>query len=387
MKKICVVTGSRAEYGLLKKLISRLDKEKSLLMQIIVTGAHLSEFYGNTYKNIIDDGFKIDKKIYIPIKKNNSKYDTTKFTGNAIIGFVDAYKKLDPDIIVVLGDRYEIFAATFSAMNMNIPVAHIHGGEKTLGSNDENMRHSITKMSKWHFVSTKEYKKRVIQLGEIPKNVHLVGALAYEAIKSEILYSKKLFEKETNLKLRKNNFLITFHPETSSNNFEMNTFENMINAVKKVKNSTIIFTLSNADAQGGEINKKIIEFVKKNKAHSIFFYSMGQKLYYSALKHCNIVLGNSSSGIIEAPYFFTPSINIGDRQTGRVSAKSVLNSKKDQLSITKAINKAIKLNSKSDRSVYYNPYGKLNSSRKILDILKTVELNNNNTKKLFFDIN
>ncbi len=387
MKKICVVTGSRAEYGLLKKLISRLANEKLLKLQIIVTGTHLSKFYGNTHKEIIDDGFKIDKKIYLPIKKNNNKYDTTKLTANAILGFVDAYKKLDPDIVVVLGDRYEIFAATFSAMNINIPIAHIHGGEKTLGSNDENMRHSITKMSKWHFVSTKEYKKRVIQLGEFPKNVFYVGALAYEAIKSERLFSKKNFERQINLKLKKNNFLITFHPETSNQSFEMLAFKNMISEIKKIKNSSIIFTLSSADAQGGIINKKIKDFIKKNPSNSICYHSMGQKLYYSALKHCNIVVGNSSSGIIEAPYFCTPSVNIGDRQTGRVFAKSVINAKKDRLSIAKALNKAIKLNLNRDMSIYTNPYGKLNSSKKILDILKKINLNNNNTKKLFFDIN
>ena len=387
MKKICVVTGSRAEYGLLKKLISRLSNEKLLKLQIIVTGTHLSKFYGNTYKDIIEDGFKIDKKIYLPIKKNNNKYDTTKFTGKAILKFVDAYKKLNPDIVIVLGDRYEIFAATFSAMNINIPVAHIHGGEKTLGSNDENMRHSITKMSKWHFVSTIEYQKRVIQLGELPKNVYYMGALAYEAIKNEALFSKKFFEEKIKLKLKKNNFLITFHPETSNKSFEMITFKNMINEIKKIKNSSIIFTLSNADAQSGIINKNIKDFVKKNSLNSIYYHSMGQKLYYSALKHCNIVIGNSSSGIIEAPYFYTTSVNIGDRQTGRVFAKSVINAKKDQLSIAKAINKAIKLNLKKDMSIYTNPYGKLSSSKKILDILKKIDLDKNNTKKLFFDIN
>ena len=224
MKKFCVVTGSRAEYGLLKNLILRIKKDKDIKLQIIVTGSHLSKFYGDTYKEILNDGFSIDRKINLSVKEDNSKIDIPKLTGKAISSFADAYQDLKPDIIILLGDRYEIFAATFSAMNMNIPIAHIHGGEKTLGSIDESMRHSITKMSNLHFVSTESYKRRVIQLGEIPNNIYHVGALAYESILTEKLFSKKDFEEKIGFKLDKHNFLVSFHPETSSKNYTKHIF-------------------------------------------------------------------------------------------------------------------------------------------------------------------
>ena len=387
MRRICVVTGSRAEYGLLKNLLTRLKKDKSIDLKLIVTGSHLSKFYGNTYKEILKDGFRIDKKILIALKKNNNKKDITKYTGKAISNFADAYDDLKPDILVVLGDRYEIFASVFSAINANIPIAHIHGGEKTLGSIDEIIRHSITKMSTWHFVSTLSYKKRVIQLGEIPSNVFHVGGLAYESISRMNFLEKKIFEKKINLKLSKNNFLITFHPDTSERSFSMAGCNNMISAINKIKDSTFIFTLSNADAEGGNINKRIIDFVKNNRTKCVYFSSMGQYLYYSALKNCNIIIGNSSSAIIEAPYFNVPSINIGDRQKGRLSAKSIINSKIDKLSILGAIKKAIKINLDKNKKVFINPYGKYKSSKKIISILKKVNLNKNNSRKLFYDIN
>tara|TARA_B110000444_G_C18814392_1_gene584342 strand:- start:285 stop:1451 length:1167 start_codon:yes stop_codon:yes gene_type:complete len=387
MKKICIVTGNRAEYGLLKNLISRIKIEKTTRLQIIATGSHLSKFYGNTYKEILKDGNTINQKIDLQIKKNNSKLDTAKSTSLAIQGFTNSYNELKPDIVVLLGDRYEIFAATFAAMNMNIPVAHIHGGEKTFGSIDDHMRHAITKMSKWHFVSTLSYKKRVIQLGEVPKNIFYVGALAYESILNQELVSKKLFEKYIKMKFKKNNFLLTFHPETSDKNFKIDTFNNLLDAISTIKESTILFTLSNADAGGGLINEKIKKFVKKNPLASVYFTSMGSKMYYSALKNCNIVIGNSSSGILEAPYFTTPSINIGDRQTGRLSAKSVIHSKKDRISIINSIRKAIIINSKKNNKIYDNPYGKLKSSKKIIDVLKNINMSKVNTRKKFYDIN
>ena len=387
IKKICIITGNRAEYGLLKNLISRIKIEKTTRLQIIVTGSHLSKFYGNTYKEILKDGNKIDQKIDLQIKKNNTKLDTAKSTSLAIQGITNSYSKLKPDIVVLLGDRYEIFAATFAAMNMNIPVAHIHGGEKTFGSIDDHMRHAITKMAKWHFVSTLSYKKRVMQLGEMPENIFYVGALAYESILSEKLLSKKLFEQHIKMKLKKNNFLLTFHPETTDKNFEISTFNNLLDAISTIKESTILFTLSNADAGGGIINRKIKEFVKKNHLTSVYFTSLGSKMYYSALKNCNLVIGNSSSGILEAPYFAIPSINIGDRQTGRLSAKSVIHSKKDIRSIINSIKKAIKINSKKDNKIYDNPYGKIKSSKKIMNFLKKINMSKIDTRKKFYDIN
>ncbi|WP_435097308.1 UDP-N-acetylglucosamine 2-epimerase [Candidatus Pelagibacter bacterium nBUS_27] len=388
MRKICVVTGSRAEYGLLKNLLSQLKKDRSINLQLIVTGSHLSKFYGNTYKEIQKDGFNIDKKIFMPLKKNNTKIDISRCTGKAISSFSHVYNNLKPDIVVILGDRFEIFAAVFSAMNANIQIAHIHGGEKTLGSVDEIMRHSITKMSTWHFVSTLSYKKRVIQLGENPKNVFHVGGLAYESIKNFITLEKKAFEKKIKLKLNKNNFLVTFHPETSDKSFSLEGFNNMLGSINKIKDSTYIFTLSNADAESGKINKKIINFVKNNRSKSVYFSSMGQDLYYSALKNCNIVIGNSSSAIIEAPYFNTPSVNIGDRQKGRLSAKSIINTGTNKKSILDGIMSAIEINKNiKNKKVFDNPYGKYKSSKKIITILKKINLNKTNTQKIFYDIN
>ena len=356
MRRICVVTGSRAEYGLLKNLLSQLKKDRSINLQLIVTGSHLSKFYGNTYKEIQKDGFNIDKKIFMPLKKNNTKIDISRCTGKAISSFSNVYNNLKPDIVVILGDRFEIFAAVFSAMNANIQIAHIHGGEKTLGSVDEIMRHSITKMSTWHFVSTLSYKKRVIQLGENPKNVFHVGGLAYESIKNFITLEKKAFEKKIKLKLNKNNFLVTFHPETSDKSFSLEGFNNMLGSINKIKDSTYIFTLSNADAESGKINKKIINFVKNNRSKSVYFSSMGQDLYYSALKNCNIVIGNSSSAIIEAPYFNTPSVNIGDRQKGRLSAKSIINTGTNKKSILDGIMSAIEINKNiKNKKVFDSP--------------------------------
>ena len=388
MRRICVVTGSRAEYGLLKNLLTKLKKDRSIDLKLIVTGSHLSKFYGNTYKEIQKDGFRIDKKVFMSLKKNNSKIDISKCIGRAISSFSNVYNHLKPDLVVVLGDRFEIFAAVFSAMNLNIQIAHIHGGEKTLGSVDEIMRHSITKMSTWHFVSTLSYKKRVIQLGENPKNVFHVGGLAYEAIKNFKTLEKKVFEDKIKLKLNKNNFLVTFHPETSDKYFSLVGFNNMISSINKIKDSTFIFTLSNADAESGKINKKIINFVKQNRLKSVYFRSMGQDLYYSALKNCNIVIGNSSSAIIEAPYFNIPSVNIGDRQKGRLSAKSIINTSKNKKSILDGIMSAIKINHNiKNKKVFDNPYGKYKSSEKIISILKKINLNKTNTQKIFYDIN
>ena len=387
MKKYCVVTGSRAEYGLLKNLLLKIKKDKSIDLKLVVTGTHLSKFYGNTYKEILKDGFKIDKKIYLPIKSDNKRYEIPKITGKAMEGFANTYRQLNPNIIILLGDRYEIFAAAFSALSMNIPIAHIHGGEKTLGSIDEHMRHSITKMSTLHFVSSNSHRKRVIQLGEMPKNIYHVGALAYESILAKKNINKKKFEEQLGFRLNKNNFLVTYHPETTKKSYNIKAFKNILNALDDVKDSNIIFTLSNADADGGSINKVIKSFVKKNKKKSIYFSSMGQDLYYCAIKYCDIVIGNTSSGIIEAPYFNTISINVGDRQKGRISANSVIQSMSDKLSIEKSIKKAFRLNKSKQKTIFKNPYGKLRSSKKILSILKKIKFKSLSTQKQFYDIN
>ena len=334
MRKICIITGSRAEYGLLHSLLEKIKKDKNTKLQIIATCMHLLPKFGNTYKEIIKDGFKIDYKVKMPIPSSKPE-SITGATGLGMIGFSKAFLKLKPDLVVVLGDRFEVLSASFAALSKNIPIAHIHGGESTFGAIDEAIRHSITKMSTWHFAASKVYKKRIIQMGENPKRVYLVGSLGVERIKKIKFLSKTILEKKIKFKFGKKNILITFHPETLSNKSKKESFKNLLYALKKVDDTSIIFTLPNADAGGDKIAKMIKAFTKLNKKKYIAFKSMGDKLYLSTMKYSDLVIGNSSSGIIEAPCFNIPTINIGDRQQGRLQAKSIINTKLNKLFISK----------------------------------------------------
>ena len=324
MKKICFITGSRADYGILHYLMKKFHHDKKTKLQIIATNMHTSKKYGLTYKEILKDGFKINYKIKLPLISNKSK-DVTKATGVALIGLAKTLDKLKPNLIVVLGDRYEILAASFAALSARIPVAHIHGGEATFGVIDDSIRHSITKISNLHFVSTREYRKRVIQLGENPKNIYLVGSLGVERIKKIKLLKKNEFEKKINLIPENTTILFTYHPTMQSKAIESKNIKEILFSLKKLKKTRIIFTLPNSDANSDIIKKNLINFSKKNKKKYKVFKSMGSSLYLSAIKHSNLVLGNSSSGIIEAPSLATASVNIGDRQDGRVKGKSVIN--------------------------------------------------------------
>jgi len=285
--------------------------------------------------------------------------------------------------LVVLGDRFEILSASFAALSQNIPIAHIHGGESTFGSIDEAIRHSITKMSTFHFAATKKYKKRIVQMGENPKRVFLVGSLGVERIKKTKLFSKSNLEKKIRFKFGKKNILTTFHPETLVDKTRKNAFKFLLQSLKKIKDTTVIFTLPNADTGSDAIIKMIKNFTKLNKKKYKVFKSMGDKLYLSTMKYSDLVLGNSSSGIIEAPSFKIPTINVGDRQQGRVQAKSIINSKLNQSSISKnikiALSKKIKINN------FKNPYELKNTSEKIFKILKKTKIRNI-VKKKFNDI-
>ena len=383
MRKICVVTGTRAEYGLLHPLLKAVQEEANLKLQLIVTGMHLSPEFGLTYKEIQKD-FKIDKKIEM-LLSSDTAVGISKSMGLAQIGFSDAYDELKPDIVVLLGDRYEIFAAASAAMIAQIPIAHLYGGETTQGAFYESIRHSITKMSHIHFVSADEYKNRVIQLGENPKFVFNVGALGVENIKKLNFMSRDEFEKFINFKLNKKNIIVTFHPVTLENATAKAQFDEILSAINELKDTNIIFTKANSDTDGRIINKMIDDYVKKNADRSVAFTSMGQTGYLNALKFVDVVVGNSTSGIMEAPSFKNVTIDIGDRQKGRIKANSVIECEPIKNEILKAFKKAYSKEFQKNLKSISNPYENGNTSSKIVKILKEINLDGI-LKKKFYDI-
>lgn len=384
MRKICVVTGSRAEYGLLYWLMKAIEADRDLELQLIVTGMHLSEEFGLTYKEI-EKNFKINKKIDMVLTDDTS-ISISNSMGIAQNLFAKAYDKLKPDIILVLGDRYEIFSASISAMISRVPIAHIHGGEITEGSWDDSIRHSISKMSHLHFAATERYKKRLIQLGEEPKRIFNVGGMGIENIYKLKLYNKNELEKLLNFKFNKKNLLITFHPVTLENNTSTKHFLEILDALKKIKDTNFIFTKSNSDLNGRAINKLIDHFVKNNQKSSIKFISLGQLKYLSILQFVDAVVGNSSSGLIEAPSFKIGTVNIGDRQKGREKALSVIDCKPNKKDIKKSINKVYSKDFRELLENVKNPYDNGSSSKKIIKILKSFKIDNI-LKKSFFNIN
>lgn len=385
MKKICVISGTRSEYGLLRPLITRIKEDKYLQLQLIATGMHLSSEFGLTYKEIEEEGFIIDEKIEI-LLSSDTAVGISKSMGLAMIGFADAFQRLKPDMVVVLGDRYEIFAASSAAMVSRIPIAHIHGGETTEGAIDEVIRHSITKMSYLHFTSTEQYRKRVIQLGENPSRVFNVGAIGIESIKNLKLLSKNELEKSIEFKLDKKTALITFHPVTLEDNTSKEQFQELLNSVDEFDDLRVIFTKSNSDTDGRIINQMIDNYVNVNKDKSIVFTSMGQLRYLSTMKYVDLVIGNSSSGIIEAPSFNLPTINIGDRQKGRIQTASIINCKPEKDEISKAIQLGLSDEFRNNIKKADNPYGEGNVTEKILHIIKDFVGKNIDLKKRFYDL-
>ena len=383
MKKICVVTGTRAEYGLLYWLLKEIEADKELELQLIVTGMHLSPEFGLTYKEI-EKEFKINKKIEMLLSSDTS-VGISKSMGLAQISFAESYDELKPDIVIVLGDRYEIFSATSAAMIARIPIAHIHGGEKTEGAFDESIRHSITKMSHLHFTATEEYKNRVIQLGEHPSRVFNVGGMGIENIKRLKLLSKDEFEKSIEFKLNIKNILVTFHPVTLENSTAKEQFQQLLDAIDELEDTNIIFTKANSDTDGRVINQMIDEYVTKNSHKSIVFTSLGQLRYLSALQYVDAVVGNSSSGLAEAPSFKIGTINIGDRQKGRIKASSVIDCEPNKDSILKSFEKLYSKEFQETLKTTINPYGNGCASKKIVEILKSVDLGNI-LKKSFYDL-
>lgn len=384
MKKICILTSTRAEYGLLKPIIKKLMEVPEIDVRVVATGAHLSPEFGLTYKEIEQDGIAIDEKIEILLSADTPSA-ISKSMGLAMINFADYFSKLNPDLLIVLGDRYETLAVCCVAMNQRIPIAHLYGGETTEGAVDESIRHAITKLSYLHFTSTEEYRRRVIQLGEHPIRVFSVGAIGIENTLKEKLMSKAELEASIDFKLDKPYAVITFHPVTLEDNNTAKQFQALLKACEKYKNMKFIFSKANADANGRVINQLIDRFVNESD-NAVVYDSLGMVRYLSAIKFSSMVIGNSSSGLVEAPSFGVPTINIGDRQKGRLQADSVINCEPITEKIDKAITLALTEQFKNKAQKTINPYGDGNTSLKIVDVIKDFLLNNKiDLKKKFYD--
>ena len=382
-RKICVVTGTRAEYGLLRSLIQKINNDNELTLQLVATGMHLSPEFGDTYKEIENDGFNIDKKVEI-LMSSDSSIGISKAMGLAQISFSEVFDELKPDIVVILGDRFEMFSVCSAAMIGRIPVAHLYGGELTIGAYDDAFRHAMTKMSMLHFTSTQDYQKRVIQLGEMPDRVFYVGSLGVENIMTQRLLSKIELEKKLKFNFLEKNIIITFHPETLASKSASLQFQQLLSAVSSLSDTLIIFTKANADTNGRSINKMIDEFVRNNE-NSISFTSLGQLNYLSCLQFVDCVLGNSSSGIVEAPSFKVGTINIGNRQKGRIRANQTIDVPAESDQILNAINQVLSLEFKNKILDVRNPYEMEGTSDLILDELKTVNLDDLK-EKVFYDL-
>jgi len=384
MRKVCIITGSRAEYGLLRWVMQGIKDDPELRLQIIATGMHLSPEFGLTYQAIEQDGFEIDRKVEM-LTSSDTPVGIAKSMGLGLIGFADALNELKPDLIVVLGDRFEIFSAVSAALVARIPVAHIHGGESTEGVIDEAIRHSITKMSHLHFVATDKYRQRVIQLGEQPDQVFLVGGLGIDNIKRLQLLGREELEDSIDFKFGSKNLLITFHPTTLEISTAENQLEELLAALKDLEDTKLIFTLPNADTDGRALIMMIQNFIIQNSnAHA--YTSLGQQRYLSCMAQVDGVVGNSSSGLLEAPSFQKGTINIGDRQRGRLEARSVINCEPTRKSIGAALKQLYSADFQSVLDQVNNPYGEGGASEAILSIIKSVSLDGV-MKKRFYDAN
>jgi GDP/UDP-N,N'-diacetylbacillosamine 2-epimerase (hydrolysing) len=382
-KRICVVTGSRADYGLLRWVLQGIKEDEDLELKLVVTGAHLSTEFGLTYRVVEQDGFEIDRKIEMLVS-SDSAVAVAKSMGLGLIGFADALCDLQPDLVLVLGDRFEILAAVSAALVLKIPVAHLHGGEITEGAFDDAMRHSITKMSHLHFVATDQYRNRVIQLGEHSDRVFVVGGLGIDSIKRLKLLDKVALEEAINFKLGAKSLLITFHPTTLDAESASLQMDELLAALHELEDTQLVFTLSNADTGGRDLNNRVHKFVEQH-SNARAYASLGQERYLSCVALVDGVVGNSSSGILEVPSLNKGTVNIGDRQRGRVQAKSVINCQAKADSISAALQCLYSDDFQKTLSQVVNPYGEGGASKKIIEIIKTHELAGL-TKKIFSDI-
>lgn len=382
--RVCVVTGSRAEYGLLSPLLEALRAEESFELQLLVTGSHLSPEFGLTYREIEADGYTIDEKVEV-VLSSDTPVGICKSMGLGLISFAEAYARLTPDLILVLGDRYEIFSAVSAAHISRIPVAHLHGGEVTEGAFDDALRHSITKMSHLHFTSTDAYRQRVIQLGEAPERVFNVGAIGLDNLRRLPLLSREDLGQQLGFKFNTHNLLCTFHPVTLEHNSSEQQIQSLLNVLEQQVDTSVIFTKTNADTDGRIINQMIDDFAAKNPDRFHSYVSLGQLRYLSMMQFVDAVVGNSSSGIIEAPGFRIGTINIGNRQTGRIKSELVIDCEPTETGIASAFKTLYSSDFQKRRSQARNPYGAGQTTSQIISILKE-HFPRRTTQKSFYDL-
>lgn len=382
MKKIAVFTGTRAEYGLLFWLLKDIQNDPELKLQLLVSGTHLSPEFGETYKQIEKDGFDIDEKIEI-LLSSDSAVGTAKSMGLGVLGFTDALARLKPDVLVILGDRFEALAAAQTAMILRIPIFHLHGGEITEGAYDDAIRHAITKLSYLHGTSTETYRQRVIQLGEAPERVKNVGAIGLDHLKRSTFMSLEALSQSLDFLLAKPFFLVTYHPVTLGNEVPEESFQALLDAMDEFPEHQVILTYPNADDGGRRIIPILEQYARDNAQRVYAIPSLGQVRYLSAVKHASAVIGNSSSGIIEVPAFDVPTVNLGARQKGRLAAKSVLNCEPNKRSIVNSIEVAVKRSYKLADEVVHNPYGQGNTSGQVIAMIKSSQFE---SSKVFYDL-
>ena len=381
-RKIGVLTATRAEYGLLYWLMKEIQEEPALELKLVVMGTHLSKLYGNTVDEIRKDGFYIDYLVDLKLTRNDSRKATVNILARATKGTAQALKALKLDLLVLLGDRYELMGAASAALLMGIPIFHLHGGEITEGAYDDAIRHAVTKLATWHGVATEPYRLRVIQMGEQPNTVFNVGALGLDNIDKLPLLSKDELESSLDFKLGQKSFLIAYHPETNSKT-PAKGFDSLLEALRSYPDIQLIFTYPNADSGRYIIIRKLEKFIALYPDRCKAWHSLGQLRYLSLLKHVDGIVGNSSSGIIEAPAFPTCTINIGDRQKGRLRACSVIDVDSNVESIKAAIEKIFSFDFKSKIGSTIHPYGQPGAAKKVVGLLKTVE---HKEAKMFYDL-
>jgi len=384
MRKVMVVTGSRAEYGLFTPLLRQLQRDPEFELQLVVTGMHLSPEFGLTCREIVRDGFPIADQVEMLVS-SDTPTGIAKSVGLGVIGFADTIRRLQPDLLIVLGDRFETFAAAQAALFANVPIAHIHGGERTEGQIDEAIRHAITKMAHLHFVSTEEYRRRVIQLGEQPDRVFHVGALGIDVIRNTNFLSREELEQSLSFRFGKINFLVTYHPVTLSYERNEEDMRQLIDALDHFPDAHIIFTKPNADTNGRVIGEMIDQYVAGNKERTAAYTSLGQLRYLSLLNEVDVVIGNSSSGIIEVPYFRKPTVNIGDRQKGRAHGPTVISCGNGSMQIIRAIEQALSEEFKKKIQHAVSIYGDGHAASKIVEILRTTDFKSLIVKS-FYDV-
>ena len=373
MKKVTVVTTSRADYGIFYPLLKEFSNDDELNLELLISGSHLSKDYGNTFSEIKADGIKKYSLIDVLKKTTFGSNQQSLIVSETIKKFSEYFSANKPDIIVLLGDRFEVLGVAISALLNKIPIAHIHGGEKTVGAIDDSLRHSITKLSHLHFVSCDDYKKRVEQLGEDPNNIFSVGSLGVQNVLTTKILPRNELKQTLKIRNEEGIFLVSYHPTTLSTYSTQKELEILLSVVREHKNKNIIFTGSNIDVGGADINNTFKAEVSK-QFNCYYFNSLGRKLFLSLMYHCELLIGNSSSGIIEAPSFKKPVINIGIRQKGRVRAKNIIDVELNREQIRLAIVKATSDGFKKQLTHVRNPYEKENVSKTIVKIIKSVSL-------------